>query len=190
MSDLNYQNWYFNQKYIKSVNIPIELYESEKGDYFMGYADELKFGDGSGAWARLYNPRNSGVLLHVNVWTVTDISEAPFRAQFWFNPSPSDSFSESGSVTPSNTAIIPPPTPKVKLQFASNVTDSPSSGIIAFIRNGEPGTTLVETENGKLIFPPGGSFLVFLSVAEGLDTSASGRVAFGWWEENLPDFCC
>lgn len=54
----------------------------------------------------------------------------------------------------------------------------------------EPRITLVETENGKLIFPPGGSFLVFLSITENTDTVASGRIAFGWWEEKITDCDC
>ena len=171
--------------YNKSVNIPIELYESMKGDYFIGYADNLTLGNGTSAWARLYNPRQSGVNLHVNVWTVTDISEAPFRAQFWFNSSPPGTPRNSDLVTPSNTAIRPAPKPRVKLQLASNVTGEPTGGVKAFVRRGEPGTTLVETENGKLIFPPGGSFLVFVSISESPNIAAGGRVAFGWWEEKI-----
>lgn len=174
-------------QYDKSVNIPIELYESLKGDYFIGYADDLSFGNGTSAWARLYNPRGSGANLHVNVWTVTDISQAPFRAQFWFNATPPGNFSDSTLVTPSNTAIKPLPTPKMKLQVASNVYGTPSGGTKAFVRRGEPGTTMVETENGKLIFPPGGSFLVFLSLQDETSTiKASGRIALGWWEEKIP----
>lgn len=170
---------------VKAVNIPIELYESERGRYFIGYADDLSFGQNTSAWARLYNPINSGVNLFVNVLTVTDISGAPFRAQFWFNatvPGPYD----TAPVTPTNTAIRPVPVPKVQLQLASNVTDTPVGGIKAFVRRGEPGTTAVETENGKLIFPPGGSFLVYLSLAEQQQLPASGRIAFGWWEEDRP----
>ena len=173
----------------KIVNIPIELYESMKGDYFIGYADNLIFGNGTSAWARLYNPRNSGVTLFVNVWTVTDISNAPFRAQFWFNADPPGSYSESDLVTPSNTAIRPVPVPKVKLQMASNVTEDPTGGVKAFVRRGEPGITLVESENGKLIFPPGGSFLVFLSITDVPATAAGGRIAFGWWEKNIRCRC-
>ncbi len=153
--------------YIKSVNIPIELYESMKGDYFIGYADGLIFGSGTSAWARLYNPRNSGVILHVNVWTVTDISTAPFRAQFWFNAHISGEHSESDLVTCSNTAIRPVPVPRVKLQMASSTTETPSDGVKAFVRRGEPLSTVVETENGKLIFPPAVRFsytFLFLKV--------------------------
>jgi hypothetical protein len=172
----------------KSVNIPIELYESLKGNYFIGYADNLSFGNGTSAWARLYNPPGSGVNLYVNVWTVTDISEAPFRAQFWFNANPPGTPLES-PVTPSNTAIYPAPVPKIKLQSASNVSGDPIGGIKAFVRRGVPETTLVDTENGKLIFPPGGSFLVFLSLPESPSTVASGRIAFGWWEERITCKC-
>ncbi|QEY34396.1 hypothetical protein FL966_04630 [Caproiciproducens galactitolivorans] len=173
--------------YDQSVNIPIELYESLNGNYFMGYGDNLSLGNGTSAWARLYNPPNSGVNLYVNVWTVTDISDSPFRAQFWFNATPPKGSFESVPVTPSNTAIRPVPHPRVQLQVASNVSGEPTGGVKAFVRRGESGTTVVDTENGKLIFPPGGSFLVFLSVTEDV-SAAAGRIAFGWWEEKISCF--
>jgi hypothetical protein len=173
----------------KTVDIPIELYKSLQGVYFIGYADDLTFGNGTNAWARLYNPPNSGVNLHVNVWTVTDISDSTFRAQFWFNTTPPGTPIKSKLVTPSNTAISPLPKPKVRLQEASNVTGEPCGGIKAFVRRGQPETTLVEVENGKLIFPPGGSFLVFLSNPENPNVESSGRIAFGWWEEKITDKC-
>jgi hypothetical protein len=185
----NHNLFYDHQSnYNKTVNIPIELYESVIGEYFIGYADNLSLGNGTSAWARLYNPDQSGVNLHVNVWTVTDISESPFRAQFWFNSTPPGTPSEA-PVTPSNTAIRPVPEPRIKLQSASTVTGDPIGGIKAFVRRGDPITTLVDTENGKLIFPPGGSFLVFLSLLDNSDIAASGRIAFGWWEERIADQC-
>jgi hypothetical protein len=170
----------------KAVQIPIELYKSILGEYFIGYADNLSLGRGTSAWARLYNPKDSGVNLHVNVWTVTDISGVPFRAQFWFNASAPGTPTESRLVTPSNTALYPKPKPKIKLQEASDVIGEPTGGVKAFVRRGEPEMTLADTENGKLIFPPGGSFLVFMSFAENPEASGSGRIAFGWWEEPLP----
>jgi hypothetical protein len=178
----------WNDRLVKAVNIPIELYQSDIGRYFIGYVDGLTFGQGTSTWARLYNPTDSRVLLHVNVWTVTDISEAPFRAQFWFNASVPGAY-QTAPVTPTNTAIRPVPVPKIELQFASGVTQTPEGGIKAFVRRGEPGTTVVETENGKLIFPPGGSFLVYLSLTDKPEVPAEGRVAFGWWEEDLPRPC-
>ncbi len=183
-------NSFLNYRYLaKSVNVPIELYESLLGKYYIGYADNLIFGRGTSAWARLYNPSDSGVNLQVNVWTVTDISGAPFRAQFWFNSEPPGTPSESTLVTTSNTAIRPAPVPKVKLQLASAVTGEPTGGVKAFVRRGQPEMTMVETENGKLIFPPGGSFLVFLSISEDPETLAGGRIAFGWWEEKIINQC-
>lgn len=165
------------------ANIPIELYKSLQGRYFVGYADNLSFGRGTSAWARLYNPPDSGVNLHVNVWTVSDLVGPPIRAQFWFNATPPGIPSLSLLVTPSNTAITPLPTARVQLQEASMVIGDPIGGIKAFVRRAQPETTLVDTENGKFIFPQGGSFLVYLSDPESPDETASARVAFGWWEE-------
>lgn len=176
----------------KEVSVPMELYESAKGRYFMGYADDLAFGSiqeglPTSAWARLYNPPDSGVTLYVNVWTVTDISDSSFRVQFWFNADAPGTPQDTPFVTPSNTAISPLPEPRVELQLAREVTGVPTGGTMAFVRRGQPETTLVESENGKLIFPPGGSLLLFLSNPESPGVSTSGRVAFGWWEErNLP----
>ena len=112
---------------------------------------------------------------------ITDVSNSSFRAQFWFNSIPSDTPIESEFVTPSNIAISPLPQPKIKLQYAINVLNEPTDGIKAFARRAEPETTLVDVENGKFIFPPGGSFLVFLSNPESPDVVTSGRIAFGLW---------
>lgn len=183
--DINYSYCKAQNNYTKSVNIPIDLYESLKGNYFIGYADDLSLGNGKSAWARLYNPPQSGVNLHINVWTVTDIAEAPFRAQFWFNAVPPGTPAISELVTPANTAIQPPPKPKIILEQASDVSGEPSGGVKAFVRRGQAELTLAATEDGKFIFPPGGSFTVFLSFAETPQATGSGRIAFGWWEEKI-----
>lgn len=172
-----------------TVDVPIELYKSMQGKYFVGYADNLTFGNYKSAWARLYNPKCSGVNLHVNVWTVSDISESPFRAQFWFNATPPGVPVTSDLITPSNLAIEPTPVPKIIIQSASDVTGEPTGGVKAFARRGQPETTLVENENGKFIFAPGGSFMIYLSNPEDPEVSASGRVAFGWWEEDIKHPC-
>lgn len=167
------------------VSIPTNLAKSLEGKYFVGYADELTFGNGTSAWARLYNPPYSGVNLHVTVWTVSDVSDSTFRAQIWFNTLPPGTPHESTLVTPSNLAFCPPPSPKVKLQYSTNVNGEPIGGIKAFVRRGQPESTIVDDEQGKFIFPPGGSFLIFLSNPEMPDKFTSGRVAFGWWEEPI-----
>lgn len=168
-----------------TVSVPINLAKSLEGKYFVGYADNLTFGRGTSAWARLYNPPNSGVNLHVTVWTVSDVSQSPFRAQIWFNAEPPGIPSDSSLVTPANTALCPLPRSRIKLQYASNVTGEPQGGIKAFVRRGQPETTLVDDEQGKFIFPPCGSFLIFLSNPETPTLAASGRIAFGWWHEPI-----
>ncbi|HYH02816.1 MAG TPA: DUF6143 family protein, partial [Bacillota bacterium] len=125
----------------------------------------------------------SGVNLFVTVWTVSDVATSPFRAQIWFNADPPGTPQDSPFVTPANNALCPLPIPRVKLQYASNVVGEPIGGIKAFVRRGLPETTLVDDEQGKFIFPPGGSFLIFLSNPEMPELTAAGRVAFGWWEE-------
>jgi len=45
--------------------------------------------------------------------------------------------------------------------------------------------TIADEEVGKFIFPPGGSFIIFLSNPETPNELAQGRVAFGWWEEKI-----
>lgn len=93
-----------------TVDVPINLAKSLEGKYFVGYADNLTFGNGTG---------------------------------------------------------------------------EPSGGIKAFVRRGQPETTLVDDEQGKFIFPPCGSWLIFLSNPETPTQTASGRIAFGWWEEPI-----
>lgn len=174
-----------HQKLPYTVAVPINLAKSLEGKYFVGYADNLTFGKGTSAWARLYNPPRSGVNLHVTVWTVSDVSESPFRVQIWFNAVPPGTPQESVLVTPANTALKPLPQPRIKLEYATQVTGEPTGGIKAFVRRGQPESTLVDDEQGKFIFPPGGSFLIFLSNPETPDIAADGRIAYGWWEEPI-----
>lgn len=166
------------------TNIPMPLYKSLQGKYFVGYADNLNFGKGKSAWASLCNPSSSGVNLHVNVWTVTSLYGI-FRAQIWFNAKLQGTPEKSQLVTTTNTAFIPVPKPKINLFFASNVEGEPCGGIKAFVRRGEAESTIVAEEDGKFIFPPGGSFTVFISNPETPDETAAGRIAFGWWEEPI-----
>lgn len=167
----------------QTVSVPVPLYKSMQGRYFVGYADDMDFtGRGISAWGALYNPPKSGVILHVNVWTATSLYGA-FRAQVWFNALMPGTPSVSDLVTASNYTLHPVPTPKVLLLRAQRVYGEPQGGVKAFVRRGEAESTIAAEEEGKFIFPPGGSFSVFLSNPETPDERASGRVAFGWWEE-------
>lgn len=168
------------------VTVPQSLYRSLRGKYFIGYADNLTFGKGTSAWARLYNPPHSGVKLFVNVWTVTDVTTTPFRAQFWFNAK-APGTPINVRTTPTNTSLRPLPNSRIKLQLANKVKGNPVGGIKAFVRRAVARETLVEEEGGKIIIPPGGNFLVFLSNPETPKLVGKGRVAFGWWEEKIKD---
>lgn len=175
-----YNNYYIPQ----SASVPMPLYKSLQGKYFVGCADSLDFGQNLGAWAGLSNPAGSGVNIYLSVWTVTSRC-GPWVAQIWFNAAMPGESSASPLVTPSNFAINPLQQPKALLLCASNVSGEPQGGVKAFARRGSAGSTIVAEEGGKFVFPAGGSFSVFLSNPENPDEKASGSVAFGWWEEEM-----
>lgn len=166
------------------ASVPMSLYKSLQGRYFVGYANKLVFGRGTNAWAALYNPPGSKIKLFVNVITVTGIGDSPIRAQIWFNAEAPGEPTESDLVTPSNTSLTPLPKPRVKILEASSVVGEPKGGIEAFARRTEPEITVVFEEDGKYIFKEGGILIVYLS-AEKPDVVMQGRVAFGWWEEKI-----
>lgn len=168
-----------------NISVPISLAKSIEGKYFVGIASNLRFGQATNAWARLYNPPDSNVNLYVNTWTVGSLTSAPIRIRIYFNSNAPGIIEESENVTCTNTAINPVPKPKVRLQFANGVTGSQTEGVFAFGRFGASFETIVSEEEGKFIFPPGGSFLVHLSNPDHPTETAFGRVAFGWWEEPI-----
>ncbi|HBC30809.1 MAG TPA: hypothetical protein DC024_06145 [Clostridiales bacterium] len=168
-----------------NVNVPISLMKSIEGKYFVGTAPNLRFGNVTNAWARLYNPTNSGVNLFVNTWTVSDIFSTPYSVQIWFNSTPPGLVQFSQFVTPSNLTITPQPQSHIQLQYAIAVSGLPAGGMKAYGRYGLAGTTIVSEEEGKFIFAPGGSYLIFISNPERPTVPASGNIAFGWWEEPI-----
>ena len=67
------------------AGIPIDLYRSMQGRFFAGLAEDLQFGNGTGAWASLTNPVDSGVNLFVWAWAITDVLDTAYRVQIWMN---------------------------------------------------------------------------------------------------------
>ncbi|WP_312698787.1 DUF6143 family protein [Sedimentibacter sp.] len=167
------------------AEIPIATAKSMEGKYFVGTAMNVNFGEVTNGWVRLYNPPDSGVNLHINAWVVSDITSTPFRVQIWFNSTPPGIIQQSPFVVSANTTIIPPPVPKTILQFGVGVRGFPTNGNLAFGRSGAAGTIIEEEEQGRFIFPPGGSFTVYLSNPERPTLPATARVSFGWWEEPI-----
>ncbi|WP_039656073.1 DUF6143 family protein [Clostridium tyrobutyricum] len=162
---------------------PMPLYQSLRGKYFVGLSRE-EFGEGRYAWAGLFNPRDSGVLLFVNVFTVGNVTEIPFSFQVWLNTTASGKAKLTDMQSPSNTAIRPLPKPRIKFLYSENVDAEPTGGTIIFGRRCPAETTIVSEEDGKFICRPGGNFLINCLPPETNNEKILGRIAFGWWEES------
>lgn len=193
---MNNQIYYQSPRYTSSLNInpntanytvsiPISLAKSMEGKYFVGIAENLDFGNATNAWARLYNPLNSGVNLFVNTWTVSDILTTPYRLRIWFNSTPQGLIQFSQNVTPSNLAVVPESKPRILLQYAIAVSSLPIDGTPGYVRYGLEGTTINSEEEGKFIIPPGGSFMITISNPQKPTIPATGSISFGWWEEPI-----
>jgi hypothetical protein len=172
----------------KTVNIPISLFESLEGRYFVGQTEVLTFGNGTNAVGRLFNPTHSQVNLFVNVITISNITQTDFLAQIWFNAELPEKGTVSKLVTATNTVLCPRPKPEVVLQFAQQLQGTPSGGVNPFNRVIPPITTVVDEEDGKFILPPGSSFAIFL-VGQG-SVPLQARIAFGWWETRIKNSEC
>lgn len=184
----NYNDSIFLPNPVTQVaDMPYALYLSLQGKYFVGYADNMEFSNGRSAWAGLINPIKSGVNLHLYVWTVTNIGQSPFMAEIWFNPITSGFPMKSELVTPANTALCPLPKPRVKLLQANDVSEEPKYGDKILVTRVIPEVTIASEEEGKFIFPPGGSFIISLSNLEASNEIGEGRVAFGWYEEKIKE---
>lgn len=169
-----------NNKYEKSVNIPISLYESLQREYFVGQTETLLIGNGLSAWAGLFNPCNSGVNLFVNVLTISNFSNQSFTAEIWLNADLCERGSIAQEVSSSNTAIIPSPDHKIDIRYVQSTEQDPLGGVNTFDRIVPPNATLVSEEDGKFIVPPGGNYTIYLKSLSPMTSSVI--IAFGWWE--------
>ena len=170
-----------NDRFMKIVSIPTPLYESLLGQYFVGQTELITLQKGRNAWGSLSNPKYSNVDLFVNAFTITNYSKQPILAEIWFNAIPPGDSMISKNVTPTNTAIYPPPNPDVKIEFAELVEGHPYKGVNAFKRIVPPQSTLVSDEDGKFIFPSGESFVIFLVTQD--NECIEAEIAFGWFEK-------
>ncbi|MCM3749853.1 DUF6143 family protein [Paenibacillus pasadenensis] len=161
----------------KVVSIPNELYQSLQGRYFIGQTETLTAGQGANAWGGLINPANSGVNLFLATFTVNNLSNKTFPAKFYVNTTPPGVASTSTLVSPANTTR--PTKPKVKLKFVRSTRGVPSGGTNIFTREVPPSPILVD-EQGKIIIPPGGSFVVFLPASS---STIKARIVLGWYEQ-------
>jgi len=146
----------------QAAEMPYALYQSLQGKYFVGFAADVQFTNCRYGWAGLVNPIHSCVNLHVYVWTVTNFGQYPLTAEIWFNTDTPEDAVKSDFITPANTAICPLPRPKVGIFQSNNVIDYPTYGNKILVKNVLPEVTIVGEEDGRFIFPPGGSFSVLL----------------------------
>ena len=179
-------NYIVHSKNIKPqevASIPISLFKSMQGKYFVGQTETLWVGNGSIAWAGLVNPRNSDVNLYANVFTISNFSDDYLTAEIWLNTDFPEKASISHRVSPTNTALKPLPENEVDIRFVKSTTMVPEDGVNVYERIVPPHTTLVGEEDGKFIEAPGGNYVLVIksSVSELSDVI----VAFGWWEKNL-----
>lgn len=179
-------NYIVNNKNIKLqqvVSIPISLFKSMQGKYFVGQTEILRVGNGLSAWAGLVNPRNSGVNLYANVFTISNFSDDYLTAEIWLNTNLPEKGIVSHKVSPTNTALRPLPKNKVDIRFVKSTTMLPENGVNVYERIVPPNTTLVGEEDGKFIEPPGGNYVIVIkSSASKLNKVI---VAFGWWEKSI-----
>lgn len=167
----------------QGVCIPNELFQSNCGRYFVGQSGLLIFGQGEKAWAGLVNPRHSGVNIFIDVTSISNLSNQAFTAQTWVNTKPPGDPSISTKVTPTNTSYKPLPEPSANLEFAQSVSELPSQGVNPFGAVIPSNNSVVRSENGKYIIPPGGTFVIFLK-SPGTDIVKS-EISFGWWERKV-----
>lgn len=173
-------------KNIKSqevVSIPVSLFESKQGKYFVGQTNALYICNGSNAWAGLVNPHDSGVNLYANVFTISNFSDDYLAVEIWLNTNFPENASVSHKVSPTNTALTPLPKNNVDILYIKCTDTLPQKGVNVYERIVPPNTTLVVEEDGKFIEPPGGNYVLVLKSSSCEPNKVI--VAFGWWEESI-----
>ncbi len=167
-----------NQKQIKPVvNIVNPAFQSTKCRSYAGTTKLLTFGGKTSAWARLLNPPNSKVCLFLDMFALTNFSTTPYTGQVLVNAIVPGKVFTSPNVA--NLNLGSPKLPMAKIQFTQSVKGKPIDGVIAVVRRVPPNETFATGElSGKVIVPPGESFLIFLTSAE----LVKGTASFQWWE--------
>ena len=83
----------------------------------------------------------------------------------------------------SNTAIMPQPEPRVVIVSGQG---EPQGGCSLFTRVAGAHSTEVGNYYGKIVIPPGGTFLVQLVSPN--TCAVHAEAAFGWWEEPVRQY--
>jgi len=167
----------------KNVSIDYALYQSEKGDYFIGQTPILT-GENEHALAALVNPINSTKNIYVNAMTITNISEFCLSAEFYLGARNING-ETSDLVSCTNTSIFPEPINSGQIKYIAGSAQPPYDGVPIFSRIVPPNSTLV-VDGGQIILGYGQSIAIFLGgfLPVALDST---KIAYGWWEEKNCD---
>jgi hypothetical protein len=171
----------YNNKPSVEVSKDYPLYQSEKGNYFIGQTPILS-GETGHALATLLNPCNSKVNIYLNAMTITNISEFNLSAEFYLRSRSHDGII-SDLVSCTNTAICPEPIPKGEIRYLPDLIEPPCDGVSIFSRIVPPYSTLV-VDGGQIILGPGQSISIYLGGFLPVIFD-SVRFAFGWWQEKI-----
>ncbi|MCD2347991.1 DUF6143 family protein [Clostridium guangxiense] len=163
------------------VDIPISLFKSMQGRYFVGQTETLKVGNGMNAWAGLVNPRDSNVNLYANVFTISNFSDEYLTAQVWLNITFPETSKISSKISSTNTALRPLPRNEVDIRYIESTTEVPKDGVNVYDRIVPPKTTLVSEEDGKFIEAPDGDYVIIIKSSSSNFNKVI--VAFGFWEK-------
>lgn len=174
---------FYNKKFSIEVSIDYPLYQSEKGNYFIGQTPILT-GQNERALAALLNPTDSNRNIYINAMTITNISALNLSAEFYLRSSFNNGV-VSDLVSCTNTTIFPEPIPRGKIKYLTTTAQPPSDGVPIFSRIVSPYSTLV-VDGGQIILGPGQSIVIYLGGFLPV-TFDSAKVAFGWWEERIYD---
>lgn len=170
-----------NNNISTEVSMEYPLYQSEKGNYFIGETPTLT-GQNEHALAALLNPINSKRNIYINSMTITNISEFNLSAEFYLKSS-FDNGCISDLFSCTNTAIYPEPIPKGQIKYLPTTIQPPSDGVSIFSRIIPPYSTLV-VDGGQIILAPGQAISIYIGGF--LPVIFNGvKIAFGWWEKRL-----
>lgn len=170
-----------NRKITKEVSIPYPLFESKKGNYFIGETPILS-GESGQALVALVNPSYSNSNIYVNAMTVTNLSDNNLSVEIYVRYS-IEGGSISNDVSCVNLGISPAPIPNGEIVYLSTVFQKPQDGISLFTRIVSPYSTLV-IDGSQIIVSPNEAISLYLGGLIPL-TADSTIVALGWWEERI-----
>lgn len=163
------------------VSLEYPLYQSKKGNYFIGETPIIS-GQTQHALCALVNPPYSRKNIYVNAITITNISDVNLFTEFYLRSTFSNGII-CNSVTCVNTSITPEPLHSGQIYYVPGATLPPTGGVTIFSRISPPNSTLV-VDGGQMILGPGQNLIVYIG---GFNPVAFNNVRFamGWWEKEI-----